>query len=166
MKKSAFLVIMAAESGNNQIFSCFTLAEQLHPDYNYYMNRALTFLYRWGPFFLIIAVIFYFSNIPKAVMPDLQQWDFTIKKGGHMVGYASLALAGWHGLRWDKKKWWLAWLIASLYAVTDEFHQSFIPGRTALVSDVAIDSIAAAVSIFIKQVITKYSTRNIKINFH
>lgn len=30
-------------------------------------------------------------------------------------------------------------LICLLYAVTDEFHQTFVPGRTSLVSDVLID---------------------------
>ena len=35
-------------------------------------------------------------------------------------------------------------VIAGLYAVSDEFHQSFIPGRTPLISDVAIDTLGAA----------------------
>ena len=46
-----------------------------------------------------------------------------------MLGYALLALAYWYGLRFEKKRWWLALLFALLYASSDEFHQSFVPGR-------------------------------------
>jgi VanZ family protein len=124
--------------------------------YNFNMVKVLAILKNWGPFTLIVVVIFIFSSIPKRELPDLAQADIVIKKGAHMVGYFLLALSSWYGLRWDKKKWWLAWLMAVIYACTDEFHQSFVPGRTALLSDVAIDSIAAGVAIFIKYVLTKY----------
>ena len=33
-----------------------------------------------------------------------------------------------------------AWLIGTAYAVTDEFHQSFVPGRSCELRDVMIDS--------------------------
>lgn len=46
-----------------------------------------------------------------------------------MTGYGLLALAYWYGLRFEKRRWWLALLFAILYAMTDEFHQSFVPGR-------------------------------------
>lgn len=37
----------------------------------------------------------------------------------------------------------LGWVVATLYASTDEFHQTFIPGRVGNVGDVAIDSLGA-----------------------
>ena len=46
-----------------------------------------------------------------------------------MLGYGVLAAAYWNGLRFDKKHRWLALLLAAAYAITDEFHQSFVPGR-------------------------------------
>jgi hypothetical protein len=33
------------------------------------------------------------------------------------LGYCLLALASWHGLGWNKKRWWIAWVIAILYAI-------------------------------------------------
>ena len=39
----------------------------------------------------------------------------------------------------------LAWLIASLYAASDELHQAFVPNRTARWADVGLDSFGAAV---------------------
>ena len=46
-----------------------------------------------------------------------------------MLGYALLGLAYWYGLRFNKRRWWLALLFAILFAASDEFHQSFVPGR-------------------------------------
>jgi len=37
----------------------------------------------------------------------------------------------------------LAVLLAAAYAVSDEFHQIFVPGRSAALFDVALDSAAA-----------------------
>ena len=36
-------------------------------------------------------------------------------------------------------------LIATVYGVSDEFHQSFIPGRTASVGDIVADTIGALI---------------------
>ncbi len=114
------------------------------------MTSARAFIYKWGPLVLMMGLIFAFSSVPKRELPDFYQWDTLFKKGGHVLGYCLLALACWHGLGWDKKRWWIAWGAAIIYAVTDEIHQSFVPGRTSLLSDVVIDSIAAAVGIFVK----------------
>jgi VanZ family protein len=50
----------------------------------------------------------------------------------------------------DKKKRWLAWLLAILYALTDEFHQSYVPGRHPSIWDVLIfDNIGALSSLWL-----------------
>ena len=86
-------------------------------------------LLRWLPAILIMAVIFGFSATPSTKLPNFGLLDFVVKKGGHMLGYGVLALAYWYGLHFEKKRWWLALLFALLYACSDEFHQSFVPGR-------------------------------------
>ena len=84
---------------------------------------------RWLPAVLIMAVIFGFSSTPSTKLPSFGLLDFVVKKGGHMLGYGLLGLAYWYGLRFQKRRWWLALLFAILYAISDEFHQSFVPGR-------------------------------------
>ena len=83
----------------------------------------------WFPAIALMVVIFGFSSIPSQEMPSFGPWDLVVKKGSHMLGYGLLALAYWYDLRFDKRRWWLALLLAVLYAITDEFHQSFVPGR-------------------------------------
>jgi len=78
-----------------------------------------------------MVVIFGFSSIPSQEIPNFGLWDLIIKKGAHMLGYGLLALAFWYGLCFDEDRWWLPLLLAVLYAITDEVHQSFVPGRNA-----------------------------------
>lgn len=107
-------------------------------------TRTTDFLRRWGPAILMIVAIFFFSSIPFRQLPRFGRYDLLVKKGGHALGYGLLAAAFWHGFNWSKKLWWLALLLAVLYAVSDEFHQSFVPGRHPSPVDVAIDSAGAA----------------------
>ena len=43
----------------------------------------------------------------------------------------------------------ISWILAVLYACTDEWHQSFVPGRGAAISDVGIDALGAALAAII-----------------
>jgi VanZ family protein len=83
-----------------------------------------------------MAAIFIISSTPSVELPNYGFWDTLVKKGGHMTGYGMLAGAYWYGLGFDRKKDRLAWFLAVLYAVTDEFHQSFTPGRHSSPVDV------------------------------
>lgn len=53
-----------------------------------------------------------------------------------MTGYGLLSIAFLYGFNFDQKKSWLAWLLAVLYAVSDEVHQSFTPGRHPSLLDI------------------------------
>jgi VanZ family protein len=93
-------------------------------------------LRRWGPAALMMAAIFIFSSRPSTALPDFGFWDYFVKKGGHMLGYGLLALAYWRGLGLTRGRKWLAWGFAIGYAVTDEIHQAFVPGRHPSLFDV------------------------------
>ena len=113
------------------------------------MLKWLPFLHAWGPTLLMMAVIFGFSSLPSSEIPGFGLADFLVKKGGHATGYALLALANLRGLGWDRKRLFLAWVIAVLYSATDEFHQSFIPGRHPSLMDVGIDAFGASVGLLL-----------------
>jgi len=103
-----------------------------------------TWIHRWGPAVLVMAIIFIASSTPASEVPGFGFWDFVVKKGGHMLGYALLAAAYYHALtnRQDstKHRFALALCLSVLYAASDEWHQRFTPGRTASIMDVGIDA--------------------------
>jgi len=103
------------------------------------------FLLPWLPAALVMITIFGFSSIPASELPNFGPHDLVVKKGGHVIGYGLLALANWYGLRFDKRRWWLALLFTVAYAATDEFHQSFVQGRhPSWVDALVIDGGAAS----------------------
>ena len=107
-------------------------------------------IWKWIPALLTMAAIFWFSSQPADELPVFSWADMIIKKSGHIIGYALLAFWYWYGLGMDKNKRWLAWLLAIVYALTDEFHQTFVSGRNASLWDVVIfDNLGALISLWL-----------------
>jgi len=111
-------------------------------------------LKRWLPSLLIMAIIFGFSSIKSVAMPSFGAFDFSVKKLGHALGYGLLATAYRHGM--GGKRTWLAWLMAVTYAATDEFHQSFVPGRGPSIWDVLVfDNLGALAGLWAGSLLRK-----------
>jgi VanZ family protein len=110
------------------------------------MKKFLSIVPRWFPALFFMAAIFMFSAQPSANLPNFLGWDYFVKKASHALGYGLLALSYLHYFKYDKKRYWLAWLMAVAYSATDEFHQSFVAGRNASVYDVVIfDNLGALI---------------------
>ena len=79
--------------------------------------------------------------------------EYPVRKAAHMTEYAILGLlsfAFYNGFEALKKRNYLyALFTAAIYAATDEFHQYFIPGRSAEVHDVLIDTAGAAIALLL-----------------
>ena len=111
-------------------------------------------MWYWGPAGLMMAAIFAFSSIPSVEMPSFGLLDTLVKKGGHALGYGLLGLTYLHGLKGENqgitfRNLLLAWMLATFYSATDEFHQAYVPGRNPAMTDVLIDSVGAAVALFL-----------------
>lgn len=105
---------------------------------------------------VVMGIIFLFSSQPSKNLPDFGLFDIIVKKGGHMFGYGLLASSYWFGFGWEKKKRPLVWLFALLYAMTDEFHQSFVSGRHPSIWDVMIfDNLGALISLWVTGLVVK-----------
>lgn len=101
-------------------------------------------LLAWGPAVVWAAVLFYLSSQSWSRGPAL----FGVNdKVGHILLYATLGAAlgygrvrspGMTGHR-------LLLTVGFLYAVSDEIHQSFVPGRTASLPDLAADAVGLLV---------------------
>ena len=106
-------------------------------------------LYKWIPALLTMAVIYWFSSQPSNELPNFDWADKAVKKSGHVIEYAILAIWLLYALGMAGNRRWLAWLLAFLYAITDEFHQAFVPGRFPSVWDVLIfDNFGALIGLW------------------
>lgn len=74
-----------------------------------------------------------------------------VRKGAHFGAYFILGILTLNGLRQvggkGAKAAALALCLCFLYAITDEIHQLFIPGRSGQITDVLIDTAGAAAGI-------------------
>jgi VanZ family protein len=107
---------------------------------------------RWVPAFLLMVIIFILSSFPGDSLPYFGYWDVLLKKGGHALGYGLLGLAYFSALPRRlsfRYRWFLALLMAVLFALSDEFHQSFVLGRTSSLGDILIDGFGAALALMI-----------------
>lgn len=98
---------------------------------------------RYGPPLALMALIFLLSS-QGGDSPDLAPWEITLRKLGHMVGYGGLFLLWWRAL--PDRRPLLAAAIAIAYAVTDEYHQTFVDGRRGTPLDVLIDAAGVGVA--------------------
>lgn len=92
---------------------------------------------------VIIPVLHWiFPSFP----PDtLSAIHFGIRKCAHFTEYFILSWLILRGIRGDNKITKVQWALLTIalvagYAGLDEFHQSFVPGRTAAFRDVLIDT--------------------------
>jgi VanZ family protein len=115
-----------------------------------------TYLSKWIPVLLMMLVIFWFSAQPASELPTFNWADSIIKKGGHMLGFGLLALFSWRALDFQPERRWIAWTLTVFYALMDEFHQSFVPGRNPSIWDVIIfDNLGALISLWLTSLYTK-----------
>jgi VanZ family protein len=73
----------------------------------------------------------------------------------HLVLFGTLALLlvlAFGHVR-DRVRGFDAWIVAfvTLYGISDEFHQSFVPGRSSSVFDVIVDGLAAVLALVVLQ---------------
>ncbi|HVS81837.1 MAG TPA: VanZ family protein [Pyrinomonadaceae bacterium] len=122
-------------------------------------------LSRYGPLVVWVALIFIGSSsvlsasntsivlrpvlwlFPHASEATLALIHFIVRKTGHLTEYAILAILAARAFRTSshelfRNRWfWVSLLFVVAYSLSDEFHQSFVPTRTASIYDSMIDSV-------------------------
>jgi VanZ family protein len=111
-----------------------------------------SFVRYWLPWYLYLAAIFVSSSLPR---PE-RFWGLEIKDYWlHSAEYFVAALLTFRAFAHSRASWLSAKFFPSgicfslFYAMTDEFHQLFVPGRSGTLMDVLFDAagitLAAAV---------------------
>lgn len=146
----------------------------------------------WALVILWMAIIFMLSHQPASVssslsngitetiikaiekvMPgadfDIRDFHYIVRKNAHFIAYFvlgaltvnALRKSGIHGFR----NLAFSFCVCVLYAISDEMHQLFIPGRSGEARDVLIDSAGACVGIGVFSLLTKFCSKKKKENY-
>src|SRR5437899_8893274 len=157
---------------NNSIANPESLQAKSH-----LVRGARVFLIYWLPVIIWMGVVFsastsaFSARHTSRIIGPILRWfkpdvtDETIsrvqlvfRKGGHLSEYAVLGMLFWNAwrkpVRGDQRPWsWheaaIALAFSAAYAITDEIHQAFVPGRQAQATDVLIDSVGAAIGLLL-----------------
>ncbi len=109
----------------------------------------VNFFRYWGPACGYAGLIFYLSSLPY---PERELPSFVAlfsDKVLHVVEYAILGGFCYWGFRWGTNESWRPWagplaiVSASLFGVSDEVHQAFVPFREASWLDWVADTVGA-----------------------
>ncbi len=98
-------------------------------------------------FFLLLAalwgaLIFYLSSVPDLKSGFPSSYDFVLRKFAHMGVFFILTYFIASSFDSHKRSYLLFVIIAAVtYAMIDELHQTFVPGRHGAPNDIFIDSI-------------------------
>jgi VanZ family protein len=104
----------------------------------------------WLPIVAWAALIFVLSSIPD-LGTGLGGWDLVLRKIAHAAEFAVLGALLVRALLAP----WPAFLLGAAYAVSDEVHQSFVPGRMGSPLDVAIDAVGVGLGVVLWQRLTR-----------
>jgi len=121
-----------------------------------FKKEAYHFFRNWLPVFLYCLVIFIQSShpTPKQV-PHLPHTDKLL----HLVAYALLGmlfLRGFGNSKFKTNYWFIrvaSILLTGIYGATDEWHQYYVPYRSASIWDIIFDFLGGLFGVYIYEVL-------------
>jgi len=106
------------------------------------------FAFYWAPVLAYASLIFYLSSIPSSGLPE---WNFDLSIL-HVPLFFGLSYLILRALPSRGVPLWrlfaLSIAVSTLYGVTDELHQLFVPGRTFSLMDMLFDFIGSSLILF------------------
>jgi VanZ family protein len=104
-------------------------------------------LYLWLPVIAWMGLIFYLSAQPDLPLPGLGWASFLVSSAAHVFVFGVLAVLWARALGRHRHGWLVAFTLTVLYALSDEFHQAFVPGRDPDPLDLVCDALGAALGL-------------------
>jgi len=119
---------------------------------DYLQTKIHKFAIFWLPPMLWAALIFTFSAMAVSKSSEIYWQDFVVKKTAHFIEYAVLSFWLYRALLAEGvgkvRSGVYAVVLSIIFAISDEVHQSYTPGREPRIRDVVIDTIGAGFSIY------------------
>lgn len=104
---------------------------------------------RWAPIAMWMALIFFLSSQSTLPLPGVDWLDELIRIVGHFTEYAVLGFLVSRAVAtdaaWSIRRMGSVLIVCGFYALSDEWHQSSVPGRDASLFDFVVDSLGATV---------------------
>ncbi len=93
-----------------------------------------------------------FANLPIAQQHSIiENWQDVVRTMAHFIEYVVLGFLSANTVRALKLKqnaiFWLPILICCIYAISDEIHQYFVPGRSCQFQDIVVDTLGGVAGI-------------------
>jgi VanZ family protein len=118
----------------------------------------INILLNWLAVLLWASIIYYLSSVPN--LSSGLESDFFLRKTAHIFVYFVLTMLIFNALmksyffelrnrEFFIKMSLLAFFLSFVYAISDEYHQTFVFGRHGDVKDIFIDSVGIAVSVLL-----------------
>jgi VanZ family protein len=118
----------------------------------YMLPKIKSFTYYWLPLIAYCAFIYFQSSYPPPEeLPSFNSSDKML----HFAAYAVMGVLfyrAYHTLPIKKEVQWivlLSMISASLYGVSDEIHQAFVPERDGSFMDVIADVLGAVCGVYL-----------------
>jgi VanZ family protein len=143
----------------------------------------MKFIRYWGPVVLVAILISVASTgsfgsthtsriivpflhwlLPHARRSTLEFIHHVIRKCAHVFEYFIFSLLVWRAFRSGRRGWGWTWAYSTIavvagFALLDEFHQLFVPGRGASVLDSLLDTCAGALALVVAWLIERRRTK-------
>ena len=104
-------------------------------------------LYLWLPLVVWMGAIFFLSAQPDLPHASTGWLDLLFSSGAHLFLFAVLAILWGRALGQGWRSRLIALALTLIYALSDEFHQAFVPGRHADPWDLAFDALGAVLGL-------------------
>lgn len=99
---------------------------------------------------VVLSITPRFNEQPEHVQENIiEKLQFITRKSAHFTAYMMLGIFAMLLFSNYNKKPYFAFLLCVLYAISDEVHQLFVPGRSGQLRDVIIDSAGSLMGILI-----------------
>ena len=109
--------------------------------------RRRPLLYLWVPLLVWMGLIFYLSAQPDLPHPDTGWAGLLLSSGAHAFVFGVLAVLWVRALGERRHALLVAFTLTMLYALSDEFHQAFVPGRYPDPWDLLFDGLGALLAL-------------------
>jgi VanZ family protein len=100
-----------------------------------------------------MGLIFWLSSQSALIEIEDEMQEKAVFKAAHIIAYAVLAWFWWRALAPQRQISWTifssVFALTTLYGISDEIHQLFVPGRYGRVADVLFDASGALAMILV-----------------